>query len=84
MWWGQGIGWVWMIGMGLAMLLFWGGLIVLIVFGVQALARSGRREGSAVGSPSTDKTALDILKERYARGEITKAEYEEMRRDLAL
>ncbi|MHB1005000.1 MAG: SHOCT domain-containing protein [Chloroflexota bacterium] len=26
--------------------------------------------------------ALEILKERYARGEITRDEYEQMRRDL--
>jgi uncharacterized membrane protein len=33
-------------------------------------------------SPSQG-SPLDILKERYARGEITKTEYDEMRRDLA-
>ncbi|MBI2866181.1 MAG: SHOCT domain-containing protein, partial [Chloroflexi bacterium] len=32
--------------------------------------------------PSRGESALDILKKRYARGEISKAEFEERRRDL--
>ena len=56
------------------MLLFWGGLIVLGVLAVRTWqSRSPRAEG---------QSGLDLLKARYARGEITKAEYEEIRRDL--
>jgi uncharacterized membrane protein len=36
------------------------------------------------GSRSNDRVALDILKERFARGEITQAEYEERRRLLGV
>lgn len=64
--------------MGIGMLLFWGLIIVLVV----ALARGwGSRSGDNEPRPP-EKTARDILNERYARGEIDKGEYEEKRRDL--
>lgn len=65
-------------GMGIGMLLFWGLIIVAVVL----LARGfGGRSGG--NEPRLrEKTALDILGERYARGEIGKAEFEEKKRDL--
>lgn len=44
-----------------------------------------RRQASNQNGPArpTAQTPGEILKERYARGEITKTEYEEMRKDLA-
>ena len=66
-------------GMGIGMLLFWGLIIAAIV--VLARGFGGKSEGGA--SRLREKTALDILGERYARGEIGKAEFEEKRRDLA-
>jgi putative membrane protein len=48
-------------------------LLAVVVLVAWMMNTSGRRQ---------DKTALDILKERYARGEIDKAEFEQMRRDL--
>lgn len=62
-------------GMGLGMLLVWGLLIVALVLLLRWLA-GGRRPGR--GRPD----ALEILAERYARGEIDRAEYEQKRRDL--
>jgi putative membrane protein len=67
-------GWWWGFG-PLPMLLFWVLIIVaLVALGKSIFERSGDRP--------RDKTALDILKERYARGEIGKEEFEHKKRDL--
>lgn len=64
--------------MGIGMLLFWG----LIIAGIVLLARAlGETRGGSEPRPR-ESTALDILRERYARGEIDKAELEQKRRDL--
>jgi putative membrane protein len=83
MWYGtDGWGWTWGIGM-VHGLLWWIFVILGIVLLVRLLARGG---GSGAVPPSPPpvpaETALDILKKRYARGEIDKAEFEEKRRDL--
>ena len=84
MWWNHGAGWGWMVGGGLMMLLFWGVLIFLVGLGIWALIRSGQQRSGDSSQTSVAKQdrALEILKERYARGEITKTEYEEMRNDI--
>lgn len=69
---GWGMGWGWF-GIPL-MLLFWGGLILGIFMLVRYLA-NGRGSSSRVDP-------IDILKERYARGEISLEEYEERKRNL--
>jgi putative membrane protein len=68
---------VWGIGMMLMMLVFWGLVIVGIVFGIRWLVRQDRQ-----GSPRTTDSALEILRQRYARGEINREEFEAKRRDL--
>ena len=80
MWWNHGAGMGWMVGGGLMMLLFWGGVIFLFGLGIWALIRSGQQRSGDPNQTSITRPdrALEILKERYARGEITKAEYEEM------
>lgn len=75
MMWGDG-GWGWFWG-GLMMLVFLGGLIALIVFLVRGSARSS--EG---GDSRPSRDARDILAERFARGEISKEEFEERKRVL--
>jgi putative membrane protein len=60
--------------------LFW----LLTIFAVVAIVRSfGHRERDHEGPPHKDKPPLEILKERYAKGDINKEEYEEKKRDLA-
>jgi putative membrane protein len=64
---------------GVFMIVFWililVGLVLVIKWLIQTTGRSKAGE-------STGHRALDILKERYARGEIDKSQYESMRRDL--
>ena len=65
--------------MGIVMILFWIVLLVALVLVVSGAASAGRRRSDQT-SDSCD--ALGILKRRYAKGEIDKAEYEAKRRDL--
>jgi putative membrane protein len=76
--WGNA-GWAWWLPMGLIMLLFWCLIIVALVLLVRWLWTQGQVRADA---PSAE-TPLDILKKRYARGEITKEEFDRVRQDLA-
>jgi putative membrane protein len=80
--WGGSWGWGWghMFFGSFMMLLFWGGLIILIVFAVRWMGAGSQRGGDA---PAPGNRALDILEERYARGEIEREEYEERRHLLS-
>ena len=64
----------WGIGMMLRMLVFWGVVIAGIVLGIRWLASQG-------GAARRD-SALDILRQRYARGEIDREEFLARKRDL--
>jgi len=77
MMWGWPDGWGWMVFGGLWMVVFWGGIIALIVWGVKKLTERG---GTSTGER---RSALDIAKERYARGEITKDQFEQLKKDLS-
>jgi putative membrane protein len=71
-----GIWGAWGIGMMLMMLVFWGVVIVGIVLAIRWLVNQSKE------ARSTD-AALDILRQRYARGDISKEEFEAKKRDLA-
>ncbi|MDP1619790.1 MAG: SHOCT domain-containing protein [Candidatus Moranbacteria bacterium] len=78
---GSGFGWIFMV-------IFWG----LIIWGIIALIHRfnhdghsgccGGDNGGQKNMPSGKNSALDILDERYAKGEINKEEYEAKKKDL--
>ncbi len=68
-------------GGGPVMMVIWVALLVaVVVLLMRTLGGPSRDTGARHAPPG--KTALDILKERFARGEIDKAEFEEKRRVL--
>lgn len=70
----MGLGFIWM-------LLFWGGLIILavwlmgVMFPVNTQSPSDNKSDDQVG-------ARDILDQRYARGELSREQYDEMRQTI--
>ena len=76
--WGQ-MPWFWGMGMLLGMavfFLFWALVLAGLVLLIRWLWVQARPTFRA------DESALEILKRRYARGEITREEFESIRRDL--
>ena len=68
-----GFSWMWL------MPVFWIFVLGLIIWAVVAAVR---RPGESDSSTRQADSALEILKRRYARGEIDKEEYEEKKKDL--
>jgi putative membrane protein len=69
-------------GMGIWMVInmaFWVlvfiGIVLLVIWVVRMVGRGERR--------TVEGSALESLKKRYARGEITKEEFEEIKRDIS-
>ena len=64
----------------LLMVLFWGGLIALVIWLVRSIFPVSQQTTKT--SAGIEPNALEILGERYARGEITREQYEMMKQDL--
>ena len=62
------------------MILFWVGIIALGVWLISGFTSRTRSQPQA-NLPTTE-SALDVLKKRYARGEITKEQFDGIRREL--
>ncbi len=62
------------------MLIFWGGLIVLAVGLTRGLFQQNRTSIDHTGPAESAKYILD---QRYARGEITREQYDIMKQDIA-
>ena len=68
----NGMGW-WMVFGVVLMIIFWGGLIGFAVWGIRRWIRH-----DSIGKGDH----MEIAKHRYAKGEITKQEYEQIKKDL--
>lgn len=66
---GLGMGWWWIIGLIIVAIVVW-----IVVKGIKQNNNSNTQFGN--------RSALDILKERYAWGEIDKQEFEERKNNL--
>jgi len=74
---GYGMGWFGPI----IMIIFWAALILGIVALIRWLFVSTRHPGH--GPAQREDAALELLRKRYARGEIDREEFEQKRKDLA-
>jgi putative membrane protein len=75
--WNHHADWMWGTG-GLYMGLGWILIVIVLAVVVWLLVRGPL----ATGGQTERRSALDVLKERYARGEIEREEFEQKKRDL--
>ena len=77
MWGDYGMGWGWGIFGAIHMVLWW----ALLIVGIAVLVKWLMAETPG-GTRGAANRALEILQERYARGEIGKEEFDAKKRDL--
>jgi putative membrane protein len=76
---GDDVGWGWMALMMVVMVLFWGAVIVGIVWLVRSVVRGGTVPSAE--TPVSRETAVQILERRFAEGALTPEDYR-ARRDV--
>jgi putative membrane protein len=83
--WGYGPGYGSMMGYGYGYgpvhMIVWAVILIAIVVGVVWLVRAMTRDGAA--ATARRSPGLDVLEERYARGEVNRDEYLQKKRDIA-
>jgi putative membrane protein len=67
-----------MIGGWIMMVVFWG----LVIVGIVALFRATSNRGAGA-EPKEKETPVEILRRRYAAGELTKEQFEDMKQNVA-
>ena len=73
----MGVGWI-------GTILFWILLVLAVIWLWRALDLGQTLRGSRPNSPEREtRKALDIAKERYAKGEIGKEEFEQLKQDVS-
>ena len=65
----DGFSWIWMT---VTMVIFWGGIVALAVWGIRSFTNPGRHGDQA----------LDRLRSRFASGEINQEEFDRIKRAL--
>ncbi len=82
MWFGHmgNVGWGGMLLGGLVMLIFWGGLVAITVVAIRAILGSGSEKKEL--PPGVQDEPLKIAMERYARGDISRDEFLEIKQNL--
>jgi putative membrane protein len=63
-------------GFGLLMAMFWFFIVMIVIVAIVRLLRAGKLRMIQTQDP------LDIVKERYAKGEITREQFEQFKKDL--
>ncbi len=69
-------------GRGIIMILFWVAVLTALGLLLSGMITRSSSSEDTVRNDSVDFNALEILKRRYASGEISKLEYESMKQDL--
>lgn len=67
---------------GFSMIIVWVAVIFLVVWLVREVSGNNRNGRGSGGGADGGKAALDILKERYAKGELTKEQFETMKKEI--
>jgi putative membrane protein len=74
----EGMGW-WMVLSGALTILFWAGIIGIVAWGIVGLVGGEGLQGQV---PTKKNDPLDIAIERYAKGEISKEQFDQIKKDL--